>query len=474
MRVLVTGATGYIGGRLVARLLDAGHQVSVLVRDAKRIESREWSDTVTVFEGDLQNADTLLAPLANVDAAYYLVHSMYAGEDFAELDRRAANNFVAAAKNLKHVVYLGGLLPDQDSVEGHSEHLDSRAEVGQILRESLPTTELRAGPIIGSGSASFEMVRYLTERLPAMIAPKWIMNEVQPIAIRDVIAYLVQTLGRDDTLGVIDIGVDQPMTFKQMMEDYGAIRGFTRVILPVPVLAPALAARWVGFITPIPNSLAVPLVEGVVEPVTGDLARAHELFPDIHPIPYKMAVELALEKTVADHVETRWSGALGSAATYEMEDKEGVVSEVRTRFVKASPEKVYRSFSSLGGEKGWLVWNWAWQFRGMIDGLIGGPGLRRGRRHPTDVFPGEAIDFWRVEEARPPELLRLQAEMKVPGHAWLQWESLPENGGTRLVQTALFEPIGFWGAAYWYGIYPLHKKIFSDLVDAVVRDAEES
>ncbi len=472
MKVLVTGATGYIGGRLVARLLEEGHEVSVLVRDRNKVLSRDWADRVSIFTGELQDPETLTLPLQSVDAAYYLVHSMYAGADFAELDRRAAQNFVSKGQSLRRVVYLGGILPE-GGVPDSSEHLHSRAEVGEILREGLPTTELRAGPIIGSGSASFEMVRYLTERLPAMIAPKWIMNDVRPIAIRDVLAYLVAAMGPDFEDRVFDIGVDEPMTFRQMMEGYAEVRGLSRLIVPVPVLAPALAARWVGFVTPIPNSLAIPLVEGIVQPIAGDVSLARQFFPAIRPIPYRQAVSLALEKTAASLVETRWSGALGDAEPYEIVDKEGVVSEVRRRFVNAPPERVYQSFASLGGEKGWLAWNWAWRLRGALDGLLGGPGLRRGRRHPTDVDAGEAIDFWRVEEVRPPELLRLRAEMKVPGHAWLQWEAVPENAGTRLVQTAQFEPTGFWGAAYWYGIYPVHKKIFSDLVDAVVADAEQ-
>ena len=372
-----------------------------------------------------------------------------------------------AASDLRHVVYLGGILPEGTE---NSDHLSSRAEVGRILRERLPTTEIRAGPIIGSGSASFEMVRYLTERLPAMVAPKWILNDVQPIAVRDVLSYLVETLGREDTLGVVDVGTD-PLSFKAMMKGYAEVRELPRIIIPLPVLAPKLAALWVGLVTPIPNCLAVPLVEGVVRPVVADTARARALFPDIEPFSYRVAVERAVEKTDLQRVVTRWSGALGTSDAVELEDKEGLVREVRTRTVDARPEQVYAAFASLGGDEGWLVWEWAWKLRGFLDQLVGGPGLRRGRRDPREVHTGEALDFWRVEAAQPPALLRLRAEMKVPGRAWLQWEAVPEGTRTRLVQTAMFEPRGFFGWLYWYGVYPLHGRIFSDMADAVAERA---
>jgi uncharacterized protein YbjT (DUF2867 family) len=466
MRVLVTGATGYIGGRLVPRLLERGHQVRVLVRDPRRIEGRSWARKVEVVQADLVSGEGLGEALEGMDAAYYLVHAMYAGADFASRDREAAHNFVRAAAGLERVIYLGGLLP---RVERVSEHLASRAEVGEILRAGLPTTEFRAGPIIGSGSASFEMVRYLTERIPAMVAPRWIRNPVQPISVRDVLSYLILALERGEP-GVVEVGADR-LTFKQMMEVYAEVRGLRRWIVPVPVLAPALAARWVGLVTPIPNRLAVPLVEGVVHPVVADTTRAHELFPEVEPMPYRRAVGLALERVEQHNVQTRWSGALGGASSYEMTDWEGTVREVRTIHVDAAPDAVYRTFSSLGGERGWLVWEWAWELRGLLDRVVGGPGLRRGRRDPDEVLRGEALDFWRVEAAEPPRRLRLRAEMKVPGKAWLEWCTYPENGGTRLVQTATFTPNGLGGVLYWYGLYPVHARIFSDMVRAVGRAA---
>jgi len=473
MKVLVTGATGYVGDLLVARLLRSRPEVKirVLVRNRAGAEVRSWAGEVEIVEGDLMDPESLSRALDGTDAAYYLVHSMCSGDDFAARDREAARNFVAAAGDLRQVVYLGGIRPPSDPLRSSSEHLRSRAEIGEILGSGLPTTEFRAGPVIGGGSASFEMVRYLTERLPAMIAPRWILNEVQPIGIDDALEYLVAALGRPDTMGVIDIGTE-PLSFRDMMLEYAALRGLPRVIVPLPVLAPKLAALWVGLVTPIPNCLAVPLVEGVVQPVVGDTSRAAALFPDIGPVGYREAVARAVAVTEAGEVVTRWSVSGGTPDMgVQLEDREGVVREVRTRRVDGPPEHVFKTFSSLGGERGWRVWEWAWQLRGAVDQLVGGPGLRRGRRHPELLYPGEALDFWRVEEYRPPSILRLKAEMKVPGTAWLQFEAIPEDDGTRLVQTAFFAPTGFLGWLYWYGSYPLHAKIFSDLVDAVAADA---
>ena len=469
MKVLVTGATGYIGGRLISDLLEKGIEVRVLVRDASRIEGRSWLGKVEICVGDLLKPQTLPAALEGIDTAYYLVHSMYGGKDYAEKDREAANNFVQAGQNLKHVIYLGGLLPEAKEI---SNHLKSRSEVGEILRAGLPTTEFRAGPIIGSGSASFEMVRYLTERLPVMVAPKWIHHQVQPIAVRDVMRYLVRAL-ETQYKGVIDIGSDI-LTFKEMMDGYAQVRGFTRRIITVPVLAPKLAAIWVGLVTPISNSLAVPLIEGVIHPITGDTTKALDVFPEIRPLPYIESVERALSHVIDGDVETRWSGALSTESTYSVSEWRGLVTERRSIHIdNIKPEDVFNSFTSLGGEKGWLVWEWAWEIRGLIDRFMGGPGLRRGRRHPTELLPGEAVDFWRVEEIERPETLRLRAEMKVPGRAWLEWQAMPEGDGTRLVQTALFEPSGLWGVLYWRALYPIHSFIFDDMIRAIAKDAQE-
>jgi uncharacterized protein YbjT (DUF2867 family) len=470
MKILLTGATGYIGGRLVQELLKAGHEVRVLVRNPERIAGRPWTSKVEVFKGDLVKNESLVAALEGVDTAYYLVHSMLAGKDFEDLDRAAAENFAAASRNLKHTIYLGGLLPENGEC---SPHLKSRAEVGQILRTATPTTEFRAGPIIGSGSASFEMLRYLTERLPVMIAPKWIRNKIQPLAVRDVLAYLVAALNIPPS-GVIEVGADR-LTFKQMIQVFAEVRGLRRGIFPVPILAPGLASHWVGLITPIPNSIAKPLIQGIIQPLTANTAKAEKLFPHIKPIPYRRAVELALVKLQSGEIETRWSNALGAATEqYTLKDEEGMIREVRSLKVKASSAELFRAFSRLGGHTGWLAWNWAWQVRGLLDRLVGGPGLRRGRRHPVEALTGEALDFWRVEAVASGHLLRLRAEMKVPGRAWLEWEAKEERGETVLTQVASFAPKGLAGLLYWYSLYPIHARIFSDMAKAIANEAEKS
>ena len=439
----------------------------VLVRDKTRISGRPWSQQVDVRIGDLKDIHSLEGLCEGIEVAYYLVHSMVNDKDSAVADLVCSRNFSnIAASHLKHCIYLGGLLPEEQQV---SKHLRSRAEVGETLRQSLLLTEFRAGPIIGSGSASFEMVRYLTERLPIMLTPLWIHNQVQPINVRAVLDYLVAALDHAP-LGVVDIG-GEVLTFKDMMMGYAQARGLKRKVITMPVLTPGLAARWVGLITPITNSLARPLVLGIVTPVLADTRRAQELFPDISPFRYIKSVQLALQKTREKAVATRWSSSLAGASNFSLQDQEGLVSEVRSTFVPTDPEFVFSSFSAIGGERGWLVWNWAWRIRGLLDQILGGPGLRRGRRHPIELLAGEVLDFWRVEQVEPGRRLVLRAEMKVPGKAWLSWEARPVEGGCELVQTALFEPRGLWGAIYWYAMYPAHQFIFSDMCDALARDA---
>ncbi|HET9334408.1 MAG TPA: DUF2867 domain-containing protein [Gemmatimonadota bacterium] len=467
MRILATGATGYIGGRLIPRLLEEGHQVRVLVRDSRRLQLSP-SAGMEVVVGDLAAPESLAGAFDGIDATYYLVHSMSAGAGFAERDRTAARNFARAARGIGRVVYLGGLQPAGSA----SAHLRSRAEVGRLLAEDLPVTELRAGPIIGSGSASFEMVRYLTERLPVMIVPRWVDNPVQPIAIRDVIEYLVRALERP-ALGVVEVGGEDRPTFREMMEGYAEARGLARRIVVVPVLAPSLAARWIGLVTPIPNRLAVPIVEGIVQPLLADTAKAHAEFPAIRPIGYRAAVERALEIVREGGARTRWSGSLGGEPVVEWSDREGLAREDRFLPVAAPAERVFAAISRLGGERGWPAVGWAWHLRGAIDKLLGGPGLRRGRRDPTRLSVGEALDFWRVEDVVSESRLRLRAEMRLPGRAWLEWEVKPVPGGSVLRQTAWFAPRGLAGALYWHALHPLHAIIFGRLARALVEDAEE-
>ncbi|HVE59364.1 MAG TPA: SDR family oxidoreductase [Pyrinomonadaceae bacterium] len=468
MKILVTGATGYIGGRLIPKLLEKGYSVRVFVRDARKIEGRRWFEKVEVATGDLENREEISRAMQKVDAAFFLVHAMNEGGDFAEREKNIAENFAVAAKDVEKIIYLGGLLPK----ESVSEHLKSRAAVGEILRKGGRATEFRAGPIIGSGSASFEMVRYLTERIPVMIVPRWVKNDVQPVAVRNVIEYLVAALEREP-LGIVDIGADV-LPFRGMMETFAEVRGLKRIIIPVPVLTPLLSGLWVGLITPIPNSLAVPLVKGIINPVLADTSKAEKYFPEIEPMNYREAVALALSKIDEKAVETRWSGSYGDddAPTYEMTDREGVFQEVRTVTTDASPASVYKSFTSIGGDKGWLAWGWAWKLRGLMDKIAGGPGLSRGRRHPTEVLIGEELDFWRVEDLKRNEFILLRAEMKVPGKAWLKFEAVPKDGKTQLIQTATFAPKGLFGLLYWYSSYPAHFFIFDKMAQKIVLGAE--
>ncbi|MEP7212340.1 MAG: SDR family oxidoreductase [Acidobacteriota bacterium] len=467
MNILVTGATGYIGGRLIPGLLKAGHSVRAFVRDPARIKDKPWVDAVEVAEGDLADRGSVERACAGMDAAYFLVHAMYSGGDFADKETKFAENFAAAAAGMQKVIYLGGLQPKGDSP---STHLKSRERVGEILAENGNVTEFRAGPIIGSGSASFEMVRYLTERLPIMIVPRWVRNNVQSIAVRNVIQYLIAALDKEP-LGVVEIGSDV-LSFRGMMESFAEVRGLKRWIIPVPVLTPLLSGLWVGLITPVPNALAVPLVEGILDPVTADTSKAKKHFPRIEPMNYREAVEIAIRKTAENATETRWTDSLGDGGTYKFTDKDGLFKEIRAVDAKASPHSVFRSFTSIGGDKGWLAWGWAWKVRGLLDNLVGGPGLKRGRRNASDLRIGDALDFWRVEDLVKDKMVLLRAEMKVPGKAWLMFEAVPKGDITQLVQIAIFEPKGFLGVLYWYSLFPIHSSLFRQMAARIALGAE--
>jgi uncharacterized protein YbjT (DUF2867 family) len=476
--VLVTGVTGYVGGRLIPRLLEAGYRVRCLVRDPARLQGRPWLEQLEVIEGDVLKPATLTSAMQEVHAAYYLIHSMSGSADFHERDLTAARNFGDAARvaGVQQIVYLGGLGdPDADL----SQHLRSRQKTGEALREAgVPVTEFRAAIIVGSGSVSFEMIRYLTERIPVMICPRWVYTQVQPISIRNVLEYLVTALETPDSRDeIIEIGGSQVLTYGDMMLGYAEVRGLQRVLLPVPVLTPRLSSHWVHWMTPIPADIARPLIQGLRNEVIVRDDKARRLFPDIQSMDYQTSVRLALADLEARLVETAWSDALatsqGDASPVVLTTQEGMIIEQRQRFVQATPEVVYRSFTGLGGERGWLYANWAWRLRGLMDRLIGGVGLRRGRRHPNDARAGDALDFWRVEAVEPDRLLRLRAEMKVPGDAWLQFEAMPQSESeTLLLQTAFFAPKGLFGFLYWYVLYPIHGLIFSGMIRNLARWAE--
>ncbi len=472
MAIMVTGATGYVGRRLVPRLISRGFKVRVLVSDAAKLRAMPWRDGVEVRTVDLLDRRSLDGAFDDISQAYYLVHSMWSGPDFADCDRQASKHFsdAAAGSSVSHVIYLGGLQPP--SGKRVTSHLNSRAEVGRILRERLPVTELQAGPIIGSGSASFEIVRYLTERLPVMISPKWVMNPVHPIGVDDMLAYLVAAADISPS-GIIPVGADC-LTFKAMMETYARLRGLRRMILRVPVLAPKLAGQWVGLVTPIPNRLAVPVIEGMIHELRIDTTKANALFPAIRPMTYDQAVAAVLDDKDEYAFHDPSGEAVEAVGDYcKRSDCEGVLFEVHATDVRASPQRVYDVFSSLGGSRGWLSWNWAWRFRGLLDRLIGGPGLRRVRPDRQSLRTGDQIDWWRIESLEQGHRLRLRAEMRLPGTGRLEWRVVPRSENrSRLIQIAEFKPLGLTGVLYWYALYPMHRPIFRSLLNAIAREAE--
>ncbi|MFN8010196.1 MAG: SDR family oxidoreductase [Holophagaceae bacterium] len=475
MKVLVTGATGYIGGRLVPRLLAEGHRVRCVARDATRLAGHAW-EGVETREADLAEAEALPAVLEGVEVAYYLVHSMAVGQAFRERDHAMALAFGRAARaaGVRRIVYLGGL-GDPERVK--SKHLVSRQEVGRALAEGgVPVIEFRAAVIVGSGSASFEMIRHLTERLPLMVTPTWVNTRCQPIGVRSVLEYLVEALDHPNAEGVYEIGGKDILTYKEMMLRYARLRGLPRLILGFPVPRPELSSRWVDLVTPIPFRIAHPLVESLQTEVVVRDPRALATFK-VQPTGYDEAVERALARMASDDVQTTWASSLasfrpGEAETDHLGAHEGMLLDRKRRRVAASPERVFEVICALGGEEGWPAGNALWQLRGLMDRLAGGVGMRRGRRHPRELRVGDPLDFWRVEAMEAPHLLRLRAEMKLPGRAWLQFEVRPDPVGARVEQTAFFEPRGLLGYAYWYAVLPLHRFVFPGLVGAVKSRAE--
>ena len=473
--VLLTGATGYIGGRLALRLLGAGHRLRCVVRSARKLESRSWAGDprVEVVQTDLGDTARLSTAMRGCCAAYYLVHSMQtAGRGYAQQDRRLAEAFIRAADQaeLPRVIYLGGLGEMGDQL---SEHLDSRREVEGVLgsgRTSL--TVLRAAMIIGSGSASFEILRYLVERLPVMVTPRWVDTEVQPIAVRNVLHNLVACLDVPETAGqTMDIGGPDVLTYRELMQTAAAVMGLRRRwIIPVPVLTPRLSALWIHLVTPVPYRMARPLGEGLRNRVVCRDERARELMPQ-RLLSVREAIEAAMGRHVCDEIETAWSdaGPLPGDAPWaggtEFVDK-------RRMHVEAPPEVVFEAVCRMGGAHGWYGANWLWRLRGIMDRLVGGPGLRRGRRHPQAIGVGDALDFWRVTEIKRPTHLALHAEMKLPGEATLAFivESDGENAST-LVQIARFRPRGLAGLAYWHAVRPLHGLVFRGMLEGIRRAA---
>jgi uncharacterized protein YbjT (DUF2867 family) len=480
MRCLVTGATGYIGGRLAPRLLEAGHSVRCLSRSAGRLRDVPWAGQVDVVEGDLADPASLPAAFAGVDVAYFLVHSL-GQRDFEELDRSAAENFAAAAVSagVRRIVYLGG--PEPPAGVRQSAHLRSRAEVARILLDSgVPTAVLRAAVILGSGSASFEMLRYLTERLPVMVTPRWVRNRIQPIAVRDVLRYLVAAAELPEEVNRgFDIAGPDVLTFAEMMQRYARVAGLRRrLIAPVRPLSPWLSAHWVGLVTPVPNTIARPLVASLIHEAVANEHDIARYVPDDGLLGFDDAVRLALAKIRDADVETRWSNASGRDADAEPlptdPDWSGgsVYVDERSRPVAAPVEALWRVIQGVGGDNGWYSFPLAWSVRGWLDRLVGGVGLRRGRRDRNRLQVGEALDWWRVEEIEPGRLLRLRAEMRVPGRAWLEMSAEPAADGTSVYrQRAVFLPRGLAGHAYWAGVLPFHGVVFAGMARNIANSA---
>lgn len=480
--VLVAGASGYVGGRLVGELLQAGYRVRCLARTPAKLDQAPWRGEVEVVRGDVEGE--LADAMADVDIIYYLVHSIGDGPAWAEREAAGAANTrrAAHAAGVRRIVYLGGL--GDASGDDLSEHLESRHEVGRVLADGpIPVTELRAAVIIGSGSASFEMLRYLVEVLPMMVTPRWVDTRCQPIAIGDVVRYLVGVLDVEETVGrVLEIGGPDVLTYREMMAVYAEEAGLRkRIVIPVPVLTPRLSSHWVGLVTPLPRSLARPLVNSLVNEVVVNDPAITELCP-FDRTPYRASIRLALDRTRDHDVSTRWTGAstVALAGTLPTDpDWSGgtVLCDERDRFVAATPEVTHRTLCRIGGRRGWYTSDWLWSIRGVADKIVGGPGMRRGRRHPERLSVGDPVDFWRVEAVVPGELLRLRAEMRLPGVASLEWriEPAPSSEGRprcRIHQTATFVPRGLWGRVYWYAVAPFHTIVFPRLLDGIVADAE--
>ena len=475
MDVLVTGATGYIGGRLVPRLLAEGHRVRAMTRSAARLRDVPWAGDVTVVEADALDAGAVAEALRGVDVAYYLVHAIDSGADFEDVDRRAATTFATAAREagVGRIVYLGGLSSGERAL---SPHLRSRHEVGEILLASgVPTAVLQAAVILGSGSASFEMLRYLTERLPVMVTPRWVRTRIQPIAVRDVLRYLVAAAALPPEVSRrFDIGGPDVLTYAEMMQRYAAVAGLRRrVILPVPVLTPKLSAHWVNVVTPVPAAIAKPLVRSLGNEVVCGEHDIAQWVPDPPEglLGFDEAVRLALQRVRDADVETRWSAATWPGAPSDPLPSDpdwaggSLYSDVRSTPVDAPRDDVWHVVEGIGGENGWYSWPVAWAARGLMDRLVGGVGLRRGRRDPQRLYVGESLDFWRVEEIVPGELLRLRAEMRLPGAAWLEFRiDEGDDGRPVLHQRALFHPRGLAGHAYWFSVTPFHGVVFAGML----------
>lgn len=464
--VLLTGATGYVGGRLLRRLEERGERVRCLARRPEYLRARTAPET-EVVAGDVLDAASLVPALRGVHAAYYLVHSMGSSGPFEEQDRLGAGHFAEAAREagLRRIIYLGGLGED---ISGLSPHLRSRHEVGEVLRSTgVPVIEFRASIILGSGSLSFEMIRSLVERLPVMVTPRWVRVPAQPIAINDVLDYLVAALDLDqEGPAVFEIGGPEAVAYGELMREYARQRGLRRAMIPVPLLTPRLSSLWLGLVTPVYARVGRKLIDGIRNPTLVRDDSALRRFA-VRPVGVGEAIAQAIRHEDQEHAETHWMGAV--SATCAPRPWGGVRTGNRlvdTRAVRVGvpPAQAFRPIQRIGGETGWYYGDWLWRLRGGLDLLAGGVGLRRGRRHPVELRAGEALDFWRVEAFEPGRRLRLLAEMKLPGRAWLEFSVEPDGTGSFITQTAIFDPRGLSGLAYWYGLWPVHRLVFAGML----------
>jgi uncharacterized protein YbjT (DUF2867 family) len=470
--VLLTGATGYVGGRLLTQLVNRGYRVRCLARNPTNLAN--WVPAgVEVVAGDVTDRGSLAAAFAQIDAAFYLVHAMGDASAFEARERTGAVNFGAAAQaaGVKRIVYLGGLGDDRSDL---SPHLRSRQQVGRILRESgVPTIELRASIVIGSGSLSFELVRALTEHLPVMITPRWVSVLAQPIGIQDLLAYLVEALDVPITQStVVEVGGADQVSYLAMMREYARQRGLRRVMIRVPLLTPRLSSLWLGLVTPVYARVGRKLIESIRHPtvVTTDVAR--RLF-SVRPVGVAEAIRAALDNEDREFAETRWSDAMSAAGHPGASPSihSGLrLTDRREVEVQATPSQCFATVAGLGGRMGWPPYTWLWRIRGFIDLVCGGVGMRRGRPEGRALRVGDPLDFWRVEQYQPGERLRLAAEMKVPGRAWLEFSVVPRAGGSSLIrQTAEFDPRGLAGLLYWYLLVPVHALVFRGMLRSVAR-----
>jgi uncharacterized protein YbjT (DUF2867 family) len=474
--VLVTGATGYVGGRLVRPLLSRGYRVRCLVRRPEQARARLPS-AVEIAGGDLLDDATIAPALAGVDTAFYLVHALGSGGDLWREETQAATNFARAAEHtgVRRIVYLGAL----GEAARLSPHLATRQAVGRILRDSgAETIELRASIIVGSGSLSFEMIRALVERLPVMVTPRWVQRRAQPIGIEDVIAYLVSAVDVDVAAGddgPIEIGGSDQASYLDLLREYARQRGLRRAMIRVPLLSPGLSGLWLGLVTPLHAGVGRQLLEGVRNDTVVTSDRAHTLFPAIRPRGFREAIRRALANEDLDFAATRWSDSVSSGR--RATNWHGVrfgTRRVDSRAVKldVSAAAAFAPVARIGGTTGWYYANALWRARGLLDLAAGGVGLRRGRRHPRELQPGDCLDFWRVEAIEANRLLRLSAEMRLPGRAWLQFE-VTGDGPVVLRQTATFDPVGLFGLLYWYALYPVHALMFGGMLAAISRAARQ-